>query len=241
MTKLTQDTFRSLRVLSAIGLCSLAGAALAQAPAEPQGVLNLSASATVEVPRDWMSLSFQATREGADAVAVQSQLKQALDAALAEARRIAKPGQVELQSGGFSIYPRYGSKGQISGWQGSTQLVVSGRDMAAIGQLSGRIATMTIGGVQYSLSREAREQVENELSAQAIARFRSRAADQAKAFGYAGFTVRDVNVQVEQSTPPMPMPKVAMAMARSADEAALSTEAGKGTVTAVVSGSVQMR
>ena len=46
------------------------------------------------------------TREGQDAATVQSQLKQALDAALAEARKAARPGQVEVQTGNFSLYPR---------------------------------------------------------------------------------------------------------------------------------------
>jgi predicted secreted protein len=215
-------------------------AAVSAAPV-PQGVLSLSASASVDVPHDWMSLSFQATREGSDAGTVQSQLKTALEAALAEARRLARPGQVEVQTGGFAIYPRYGSKGQINGWQGSTRLLVEGRDMAAISQLTGRISSMSIAGVGFSLSREAREQVEAQVTAQAIARFRARAADQAKAFGYAGYTVREVSVGLEQEGGGVPMPRVTMAAARMAEDAALPTEAGKGTVTASVNGSVQMR
>lgn len=230
-----------------IPLASLAAVpALAQTAAAapgpvPQGVLTLSASASVDVPHDWMSLSFQASREGSDAGVVQSQLKTALEAALAEARRVARPGQVEVQTGGFSIYPRYGSKGQINGWQGSTRLLVEGRDMAAISQLGGRISSMSIAGVGFSLSREAREQVESQVTAQAIARFRARAAEQAKAFGYGGFSVREVNVGLDQDGGGVPVPRVTMAAARMAEDAPLPTEAGKGTVTATVNGSVQMR
>lgn len=207
----------------------------------PQGVLNLSASASVDVPHDWMSLSFQTSREGSDPAVVQSQLKTALEAALAEARRVARPGQLEVQTGGFSLHPRYGSKGQINGWQGSTRLNIEGRDMAAISQLGGRINSMSIAGVGFSLSREAREQVESQLSAQAIARFRARAAEQAKAFGYSGFSVREVSVGLDQDGGGVPVPRVAMASARMAEDAPLPTEAGKGTVTATVNGSVQMR
>lgn len=219
-----------------------AGPVLAADAPPPEGVLQLTASATLDVPRDWMSLSFSTNREGSDAATVQSQLKQAVDAALAEARRIAKPGQVEVQTGGFSIYPRYGQKGTLTGWQGSTELLVEGRDMAAIGQLTGRIASMSISRVAYSLSREAREKVEAEVSAQAVARFRARAAEHAKQFGYAGYSVREVNVMLEQPQGgPVPMPRMAMALAKSADAEALPVEAGKGTVTATVSGSVQMK
>jgi predicted secreted protein len=125
---------------------------------------------------------------------VQSQLKQALDAALAEARKAARPGQLEVQTGNFSLYPRYAAKGGINGWQGSAELVVEGKDMPAIGQLTGRIGTMTIARVGYGLSRELREKVEGEVTAQAIARFRARAADYAKQFGYAGYLMREVSV-----------------------------------------------
>ena len=41
---------------------------------------------------------------------------------------------------------------------------------------------MTIARVGYSLSRESREKVEGELAAQAIGRYRAKAADYAAAF-----------------------------------------------------------
>jgi len=75
--------------------------------APPQGVLGLSASASVEVAKDVLTVAFATTKEGADANLVQAQLKEALDAALAEARKVAKPGQLDVQTGNFSIYPRY--------------------------------------------------------------------------------------------------------------------------------------
>ena len=48
-----------------------------------------------------------------------------------------------------------------------------------IGQLAGRLSTLSVAGVGYGLSREAREKVEGDASAQAIAKFRARAADYA--------------------------------------------------------------
>jgi predicted secreted protein len=219
-----------------LGLCGLAGAA--DAPAA-QGVVNLSASASVEVPRDLLSVTLTATRDGADAAAVQSALKQALDAALVEAKKAARPGQVEVQTGNFSLFPHYGKQGVISGWQGSAELVVEGRDMQAIAALAGRITSMTIARVGYNLSRELRERLEGELAAQAIGRFRAKAADYAKQFGYTGYAVREVSVASGEPSFPSPMPRV-RATAASSDEA-LPVEPGKGMVTVTVSGSVQMK
>ena len=217
----------------------LGGRAAAAETPPPQGVVSLSASASVEVVRDLLTVTLSTTREGADAATVQSQLKQALDAALAEAKRAAKPGQLEVQTGNFSISPRYTNKGASNGWQGSAELVLEGRDMQAIGQLTGRITTLTIARVGYNLSRELREKSEGEVSAQAIARYRAKAADYAKQFGYAGYAIREVNVNANEQMPPRGVPMQMKAMAVSSDEA-LPVEPGKGTVLVNVSGTVQM-
>ena len=232
---------RHLRTLLPAGLALFALAASGAEGVVPQGVVSLTSSASIEVVRDLLSVTFNTTREGADAAAVQTQLKQALDAALTEARKSAKPGQVEVQTGNFSLAPRYTNKGVVNGWQGSAELIVEGRDMQAIGQLSGRITTLTINRVGYNLSRELREKSEGEVSAQAIARYRAKAADYAKQFGYAGYTIREVNVMT--SEPPIGRPVQMMqarSMAASADES-LPVEAGKGTVTVSVTGTVQMK
>ena len=216
-----------------------AGAARAEPP-PLQGVVSLSASATVEVTKDLLNVVLGTTREGQDAATVQSQLKQALDAALAEARKAAKPGQIDLQTGNFSLYPRYAPKGGISGWQGSAELVIEGKDTAGIGALAGRITTMTVSRVSQGVSRELREKVEGELSAQAIARYRAKAADYATQFGYAGYVIREVNVGTSEPPGFVPMPMVrAKAMAMTADES-LPVEAGKAQVSVNVSGSVQL-
>lgn len=224
-------------LISAIVLS--AGAARADQP-PLQGVVSLSASATVEVTKDLLNVVLSTTREGQDAATVQTQLKQALDAALAEARKVAKPGQIDIQTGNFSLYPRYAPKGGINGWQGTAELVVEGKDMAGIGALTGRITTMTVARVSQGVSRELREKVEGEVTAQAIARYRAKAADYAKQFGYAGYVIREVNVGTSEPPGFVPMPMVrAKAMSMAADES-LPVEAGKAQVSVNVSGSVQL-
>ena len=116
-------------------------------------------------------------------------------------------GHVEVQGGGFSLQPRFNAKGIVNGWQGTTSLTVQGRDISAIAELAGRVQTMTVGSLDYSVSREAREKVEGELAAQAIARFRAKAGDYAKAFGYSSFVVRDANVAFDNGVPQIIVPE----------------------------------
>lgn len=213
----------------------------AQAQTPRRDALNLSVSANQEVTRDVLSLVFSTTKEGADAGAVQAALKQALDAALAEARKAAKPGQVEVQTGNFSLYPRYAPKGGgINGWAGSAELLVEGKDATAIAQLSGRISTLSIARVGWGLSREAREKVEADVAAQAISRFKARAADYSRQFGYGVYSIGEVSVNTQDGGV-MPMAAPAMRYKSAAlVEEALPVEAGKATVSVTVSGVVQM-
>jgi len=239
---------RGLSVIAAGALAALLltpALASAQPVAQPlEGVLALTAQASVEVTKDLLAITFSTSREGADANAVQAQLKQALDAALAEAKKAARPGQVEVQTGNFSLYPRYSGEPKrpaINGWQGSAEVIVEGRDMAAIGQLAGRITTMTVARVAYRLSRQASQQVEADIAADAISRYRAKAADYAKQFGYAGYTVREVSVSTnDPGDGPAPMLRMQAATA-GAPADALSVEPGKAVVTATVSGTVTMK
>jgi len=220
---------------------ALAADVPALAPPAPEGVLSLTGSATVQVPNDWISVDFTVTQDGPDAALVQAGLKSALAGALEQAQRVARPdGHVEVQGGGFSLQPHLDPKGRVSGWNGTTQLRVQGRDMATIAALAGQVSTMSVASLGYGVSREAREKVEGDVAAQAIARFRAKAADYAKAFGYAGYVVRDVNVQTEDGNPAPPRPMMMSRMSAVAS-APLPIEAGSGTVTSTVSGSVQLR
>lgn len=234
------------RFLAGAALAVPGAAVQAQAMPAPQNVVNLSASASLEVVRDWLTIVLATTREGADAGVVQTQLKQALDSALAEARKAARPGQVEVQTGNFSLHPRYapatpGSRGgQINGWTGSAELIVEGRDSAALAQLAGRINTLSIARTGFALSREARQKVEADVAAQAIERFRARADAVSKQFGFAGYTLREVALNGESSGSPVPILRMQTAARSEAADAALPVEAGKAVVSASVSGSVQL-
>jgi predicted secreted protein len=232
---------------SLVVLLAQAASAQTPLPASPQGVLGLSASASIEVAKDLLAVTLATSREGAEANLVQAQLKEALDAALVEAKKAARPGQLEVQTGNFSIFPRYASatsstKPAIRSWQGTVELVVEGRDMAAIGQLTGRITTLAIARVAYRLSREASQRVEGDVANQAIGAFRAKAALYAKQFGYDSAAVREVTVTTgDVSNAPAPMMRAQRADAASPSGEALSVEPGKAVVSATVNGTVQMK
>ena len=233
------------KFMAASAMLACAGAVFAQShpAAEVRNVVQLSATGTVEVQQDLLVLNLGTSKEGSDAAGVQSQLRQALDAALAEAKRNAQPGQLDVRTGPFGLYPRYGKDGKINGWQGRAELVLEGRDFSRITTTATKIQSMAISQVSFGLSREARAKVEGEAQTQAIEQFKVRAAELAKGFGFSGYSLREVAVNSNEINPgPRPrMMAVEAKMGSMAADAPMPVEAGKAQVVVNVSGSVQMR
>lgn len=237
---------KTLKLVAAGVALAASGVAFSQdvaaAQPAPQNVVQLSASGTVEVQQDLLTISLNATRDGADASTVQTQLKQALDAALKEAKSTAQPGQMDVRTGNFNLSPRYNKDGKLTGWQGSAGLVLEGRDFARITTAAGRVQTLTLSDVGFGLSREKRAQVETEAQTQAIDSFKAKASEIARGFGFAGYSLREVSVNAnDQGIQPRMR---AMAMDAKASYSASSpvpVEAGKTLVQVNVSGAVQLK
>lgn len=229
--------------MAGLALIAACGSLLAQptgTPA-PQNLVQLSASASVEVSQDMLSMSMNTVRDGADASTVQNQLKAALEAGLTEAKKSVLPGQLDVRTGNFSLYPRYGRDGKPTGWQGSAELILEGRDFARISTTAGKIQSLTMGGVSFGLSRELRVKSEAEAQTLAIERFKSRATDIARSFGFTSFGLREVSVNANDQGF-MPRPRLQSIEAKAAmSEAPVPVEAGKSSVTVTVSGSVQLK
>lgn len=232
----------------ALGLMTALIAQAASPPllrAPPQNVINLGVAASREVLQDTLSISMAVAREGADASAVQTELRQVLEAGLTQARKAVRPGMLEVRTGAFSISPRYvsrpGGGSAQNGWQGRAELVIEGRDTSAVSQLAGRLTGLTVARVTFSLSREARERVEAEVESEAISRFRSRAESYAQQFGFGGYTLREVAVSGGDpgSAPVQMLRSAPMAAARGPEEFQ-PVEPGRATVSVTVSGSIQL-
>jgi predicted secreted protein len=231
----------TLKFIAACALWTGAGASFAQQIPVPQNVVQLAASGSVEALQDLLTISLSTTRDGTDANTVQTQLKTALDAGLAEAKKTAQAGQLDARTGNFSLYPRYGRDGKPIGWQGTAELILEGRDFARISSAAGKIQTLTVNNVSFSLSQTQRALVEREAQALAIQSFKVRAAEIAEAFGFTGYTLREVNVNASEAGY-IPRPRMMAMEAKSAmADAPVPVEAGKTLVQVNVSGAVQLK
>jgi predicted secreted protein len=229
------------RIAAACALVAATSGVFAQMMPPPLNVVQLSANGSVEVQQDLLVLSMNSVKEAPDAATVQNQLKQALDAALTEAKKSAVPGQMDVRTGNFSLYPRYAKDGKISSWQGTAELVLEGRDFSRISTTAGKIQTLTMGNVSFGLSREQRRKVETEAQAMAIEQFKAKAAEIARGFGFTSYTLREININANDQGMPRPQMMAVQAKASMSADAAVPVEAGKSTVVVTVSGGVQLK
>ncbi|MDR2128336.1 MAG: SIMPL domain-containing protein [Burkholderiaceae bacterium] len=220
------------------------GGAAGALPEAPRNVLKLSASGRVEAQQDLLRVTLSTVRDGTDVAVVQKELSTALDAALAIIKPSAQKGQLDVRTGNFSVNPSYNKNGKITGWQGSTELVLEGRDFARITTAAARAQSLSIANITFDLSPERRAQVESQARAQAIDRFKDKAAEIAKAFGFANYSLREVTISSDENAtvPRMFANKAAMSMKSVLGEPpSVQVEPGNATVTVTATGSVQAR
>lgn len=228
---------RSVGLLAVLWPCL----AMAQQLPEPKNTVQLSANASREAVQDWLTVVLATRQQAADPGTVQNQLKLVIEKALTQATAQAKPGLLEVSSGGFSVQPRYGRDGQITGWQGSAELLLQGRDLARVSSVSGSLPGMSVSQMSFSLSRDASRRLESELRQEAIANFRASAQEVAQGFGFKAYELREVSVQFGGGEQPMFRQRAVLADAGAAMSAApVPVEPGKSLVQVTVAGSVQL-
>ncbi|HSO44382.1 MAG TPA: SIMPL domain-containing protein [Rhodoferax sp.] len=231
-----------MKLIALGALMMSANAAFSQtmAPPLPTQRVSLAASATVQVPQDELTLTLSTQRDGANAQEVQSQLKAALDTALALAKRQAQSPLMSVSTGRFGLSPRHDRNGKLVGWQGSAELVLQGRDFVRISQTAGQLQTLSVASVSFGLSSQLRQEAQAQAQSQAIEQFQKSASEIAKSFGFGGYTLGEINVNANQIGPVRPYMMAASAKSM-AEDAPVPMEAGLSNVSVNVSGSVQLK
>ena len=212
-----------------------------QAPAQPMQRVSLSASATVQVPQDELTLTLSTQREGSSAPDVQNQLKTALDAALNLARRQVQSPLMSVSTGRFGLSPRHDRNGKLVGWQGTAELILQGRDFVRISQTAAQLQTLSVASVVFGLSAQQRQDAQTQAQSQAIEQFQKSATEIAKGFGFTGYTLGEIQVNANQPGPVRSYMMAASVRTVADESSPVPLEAGLSQVSVNVSGSVQLK
>lgn len=204
--------------------------------------LHLSASAQTEVRQDWLLIRLHARHQASEAAVVQRHLQALQDRASTAIRPETHADQFQFQTGNFSVYPRYGRDGKIQGWEGESEIILQGRDMPHLTRVAANLTGWSVAGMHFELSRQTRQQTEQNLMQEAIAQFNAKAQAMAKGFGFKQFDLHEVHLNAETHAPMPSMLRMSADGAQSGQpQPLLRAEPGLSPVSVNLSGAVRLR
>ncbi len=232
---------RTTLTLSGMTLALLCGnAALAQeGAAKLADVLNLETTVSSEISPDLAVMVLAVDREGVDSAVLSREVNDILTRALAQAKTT--PG-IQASSGGYHSFARQDNKGKRIGWQLHAEIVLKSRDFGALGQLAGRLSNeLVVSSSNFEISAELRLAEESRLIDVGAKAFRDKAAAAAKAFGYSGYRIREIQLG-SAGQQPGPRPVLMRATARNGTESVpVPLESPRVALSLSVAGSVQLQ
>ncbi len=230
----------------AIGL-TVSASVLAQQqpplPLPPAGTLVLmTGAAEVELSNDEAVANFFYEAQDADLTRAQSLVNQRVGDGTAALKRADPKAQIETS--GYSSYPVYssGSNRAITGWRVRQGVTLRSENLNALPKtVAAAQPFLALGGIDFRLSKGARDKVEAQLIQLAIANLNSRFTAAAQSMGVSANRVRieEINFGVREEAPPRPM--MMRAATAASDAAAPPTfESGRSIERLTVTGKARL-
>jgi predicted secreted protein len=199
-------------------------------------VVELAASADREVGNDLMLANLYVQQDGADSAQVGNTVNRALAAALGIAKSYPA---VKVRTGNNQTMPVYDRSNKQTGWRGRGEIRLETRDFTAGANLIGKLqASLQLANLSFAVAPETRKKVEDELIAEAIGAFKSRAELIKGVMAGKSYKIQRINLNTGYSGPP-PRPQM-MAMTKSADVAPPPVEGGTSQVNVQVTGAIEV-
>ena len=167
-------------------------------------VVMMNGSAEVELPNDEAVASFFYEAQDADLAKAQGLVNQRVGDGTAALKR-ADPKAL-IETSGYGSYPVYsgGSNRNITGWRVRQGVTLRTENLAALPKtVATAQSLLSLGGIDFRLSKATREKVDAQLIQQSIANLNARIAAAAQALGVPPNRVRleEVNFGVREGGP----------------------------------------
>ena len=196
--------------------------------------VNLQAQSQKEIPNDQLTVILAVEAEGKEPADIADKINNNMSWAL---NKVEKLNDIDARTLSYNTYPVYDKKTVIA-WRSIQQLELKSKNITSLTKLVGQLQEkLQVKNMNFTPTRETREQYENELIEEALVAFKQRVKIVKKHMD--GDNVRIVNIHVNTgSRYPQPVYQERAMMAMDAKRAP-SVEAGTSTITVTVSGSVQ--
>jgi predicted secreted protein len=203
----------------------------------PYNRVDFNVEASREVQNDLLVAHMATDVEDKLPANVAQKLNVALNDAL---KKAAKYTNIKTTSGNQSTYPIYTNNSHVNGWHGRGELRLESSDFKTAGDLIAELqSTLQLSNVQFMISHDLREKVENELITDAIHTFQSRADAVRLAMGAKSY--KTVHFSINQGGSPQPYPMVAMMRSAAVADAVVTPEfaGGDSRLTVQISGTIE--
>jgi predicted secreted protein len=228
--------YRMRYPLAAILIC-LSLLACAAEDKKPTGtIVSFSAEASQTVSNDLARATVFAEATDTNSAAVARKVNNLMAQAIATAKGFP---DVKTRSGSTWTSPIYGKDGRtITSWQMRSELQLESRDIAALGDLLGKLqGSLGVSQINLQPAPETRKKAIEQATLDALNAFQEKAKRIAGNFKKYYKVVR-MNVDTSGQGPVYPM--VRGAMMKMEDAAPMPIESGDSTVNATVSGEIEL-
>lgn len=195
---------RRLLALAVIASPALAAEAQTASPPETAAtVIHLQEQAQRMMKRDRLTATLRVDAVEADAARLQAEINRRMTAALDHAKALA---DVTTVTGGYSVFQERPAPQATPRWHGTQILLLAGRDAPTLLALTGRLQQdgLVLSSLGYELTPDAAKSVQDDLTAEALARLNERAEHIAASLGLAVGHIRDLHIGNANGAQPAP-------------------------------------
>ena len=181
-----------LKALS-LALLALPIASFAEEPVDNYPTLvNFTVESEKNVERDLFRVSLFYQAEGNDLSALNKTMAEKMNKAIELTKA---QSAVEIKDNSRNTWIRYNDKGKQQGWTARAELTLESKDSQALSTLVHELdGVLAIDSVSASVSREKLSSLENELTKEALTKFKDKALLLQESLQMKGYTIQNLEI-----------------------------------------------
>jgi len=182
-----------------------------------EGIVNLQATASIEVETDTMHATVAVEAENYDPAVLAEQINKKMSWAL----KTAEPFKsVKVKGGQYTSHQLY-TKRIFKAWRGTQTITLESKNSTQLGKLIGLLQKkLLIKSLRYQVSKEKSEIAKQLLTKQAIAQFKAQAKTITKEFDKNKYVIHQININSNNQHRPVYYAKSRMLSSAMSDESA---------------------
>lgn len=204
-------------------------------------MVNIQAEASRDVSNDEMQATLYIEKSNKQPAELARQISQLMNQAIAISR---KYPQVKVETGTQNTYPVYDNdSNKLKEWRGRAEIRLESKDFKAASQLISDLQqNFQTQSINFTVSDEQRNKVENELMIEASKNFQQRAQMLTQAWNKTQYNLVNINLNTNQYSPRPVMLRASMVKVATAEAAsAQDVAAGESKITVNANGAIQFK